>query len=117
MDAQLSEVADLKTAENGIGKGAAGPGRPKGLQNKSTSLVREAIANLLERNVGNMDLWLSQVAEKDPYKALDLIYKLSEFHVPKLARTELTGLDGGALEHRLEQIQRVIVDPKAESVS
>lgn len=76
-----------------------GKGRPKGAVNKSTSIVKEAIARLLERNVDNMDLWLEQVAKDDPYKALDLMNKLCEYHVPKLARTELTGADGGAVEH------------------
>ena len=88
---------DFKTPK--IGEGLAGPGRPKGMPNKSTSIVKEAIAKLLERNVGNMDLWLEKVAQDDPYKALDLMNKLCEYHVPKLARTELTGADGGAVEH------------------
>jgi len=82
-----------------IGEGLAGPGRPKGLPNRSTQIVREAIANLLERNAGNMDRWLNEVAQDDPYKALDLMNKLSEYHIPKLARTELTGLDGGPQQH------------------
>jgi hypothetical protein len=87
---------DFKTPE--IGKGLAGPGRPKGMPNKATSKVREAIAELLDRNAGNMDRWLNEVAEKDPYKALDLMQKLSEYHIPKLARTEVTGKDGEAQE-------------------
>lgn len=81
-----------------IGEGLAGPGRPKGVPNKSTSIVKEAIARLLERNVENMDEWLTQVAKDDPYKALDLMNKLCEYHVPKLARTEVTGKDGEAQE-------------------
>jgi len=82
-----------------IGKGLAGPGRPKGMPNKATGIVREAIANLLERNAPNMDRWLNEVADKDPHKALDIIQKLSEYHIPKLARTEVTGLDGAPQEH------------------
>ncbi len=75
-----------------------GKGRPKGAVNKSTAIVREAIANLLERNAPNMDKWLNEVAAEDPYKALDLMNKLSEYHIPKLARTEVTGKDGEAQE-------------------
>jgi hypothetical protein len=75
-----------------------GKGRPKGAVNKSTAIVREAIANLLERNAPNMDRWLNEVAAEDPYKALDLMNKLSEYHIPKLARTEVTGKDGEAQE-------------------
>jgi hypothetical protein len=82
-----------------IGEGLAGPGRPKGLPNRSTQIVREAIANLLERNAGNMDRWLNEVAQDDPYKALDLMNKLSEYHIPKLARTEISGVDGAPQQH------------------
>lgn len=78
-----------------------GKGRPKGAVNKSTAIVREAIANLLERNAPNMDKWLNEVAAEDPYKALDLMNKLSEYHIPKLARTEHTGADGGPQEHKI----------------
>jgi hypothetical protein len=92
----METTDDFKTVE--IGKGLAGPGRPKGMPNKATSKVREAIAELLERNAGNMDRWLNEVADKDPYKALDLMQKLSEYHIPKLARTEVTGKDGEAQE-------------------
>lgn len=77
----------------------AGMGRPAGVPNKSTSAVREAIANLLDRNSEKMDEWLQLVAYGDselgvkpqPDKALDIMQKLAEYHIPKLARTEVVG--------------------------
>jgi hypothetical protein len=88
-----------------IGEGAPGPGRPKGIPNKSTTIVREAIANLLERNSEKMDEWLQLVAYGDselgvkpqPDKALDIMQKMAEYHIPKLARTEITGKDDGPI--------------------
>ena len=82
-----------------IGEGAPGPGRPKGVPNKSTETVRKAIAMLLERNSEKMDEWLQLVAYGDselgvkpqPDKALDIMQKLAEYHIPKLARTEVVG--------------------------
>ena len=68
-------------------KGRTGP-------NKSTKLMKEAFAMLVEANLPNMDRWISQIASEDPAKAMDLIIKLSERFVPALARTEVTGADG-----------------------
>ena len=84
----------------------AGMGRPKGAVNKSTGMVREAIATLLERNAEKMDEWLQLVAYGDdslgikpaPDKALDIMQKMAEYHIPKLARTEVTGKDGDDLK-------------------
>lgn len=84
----------------------AGKGRPKGAVNKSTATVREAIATLLERNAEKMDEWLQMVAYGDdslgikpaPDKALDIMQKMAEYHIPKLARTEVTGKDGDDLK-------------------
>ena len=65
-------------------------GRPKGTPNKTTSKTREAFNMLVEDNLGNMSKWLAEVAAEDPKAALDVIAKLAEYIVPKLARTETT---------------------------
>jgi hypothetical protein len=95
--------------ENSAGKRLppnAGKGRRAGVPNKSTGMVREAIATLLERNADKMDEWLQLVAYGDtelnikpaPDKALDIMQKMAEYHIPKLARTEVTGKDGDDLK-------------------
>ncbi len=89
MEIQDSKI-EQESPENYPTLTNAGKGRPKGAVNKSTAVVREAIANLLERNAPNMDRWLNEVAQDDPYKALDLMNKLSEYHIPKLASHGVT---------------------------
>jgi hypothetical protein len=56
--------------------------------------VRNPRGRLVDSNISNMNKWLEEVAEDDPNKALDMMLKLSEYFIPKLARQELTGADG-----------------------
>jgi hypothetical protein len=55
-------------------KGVSGnpAGKPKGAANKTTNKIREAFQNLIEANLENMTIWLTQVAADDPKGALDL---------------------------------------------
>jgi hypothetical protein len=55
--------------------------------------VRAAIATFASANVGEMSTWLEQI--EDPAKKLDLFLRAIEYHVPKLARSEVSGPDGG----------------------
>ncbi len=79
-------------------------GRPKGSPNKATAAVREAIAVFAEGNAHKLQEWLDDIAmgvggnKPDPAKAADLYLRAIEYHIPKLARTEVTGQDGGALQ-------------------
>jgi hypothetical protein len=84
-----------------------GPGRPKGLPNKSTQTAREAIARFVDGNSDRLQGWLDQIAaEKGPEAAFDCFATLLEYHVPKLARTELTGQDGQPLVVEITQFAR-----------
>ena len=72
-------------------------GRGKGTPNKTAREIREAYQNLVEMNLDNMTSWLASVAAEDPEKAMDLMLKLSEYIIPKLARQEVVGSDGSDL--------------------
>ena len=88
-----------------------GPGRPAGSPNKATVDARKAIAQFVDGNAHRLTEWLEQVAagvkviEQDaegntiekyvvppnPAKAFDMFQSVVEYHIPKLARTEVSG--------------------------
>ncbi len=72
-------------------------GRSKGQTNKTTAEIRDAYQKLVEDNLTNMTKWLGEVAMENPERAMDLMLKLSEYMIPKLARQEVTGADGADL--------------------
>jgi len=69
-------------------------GRPKGVKNKITVKVSQAFEKLANENVDNMSEWLAEVAKDNPKQALEIMLKLSEYIIPKLARQEVTGANG-----------------------
>ena len=73
-------------------------GRGVGVPNKATAQAREAIARFVDGNAHRLQEWLDQIALESPEKAFTLFQSVIEYHVPKLARTELTGADGGAIK-------------------
>src|SRR6185437_15835855 len=87
--------ADRKLRRSAMAKGRkTGGGSRKGSPNKATADVRAAIAGLAERNASNLEKWLKRVARKEPGRAADIFLRAIEYHIPKLARTELTSKDG-----------------------
>ena len=74
-------------------------GRPAGTPNKATTQAREAIALFVDANAHRLTQWLDEVAhgipsqdvKPNPAKAFELFQSVVEYHIPKLARTELTG--------------------------
>ena len=82
-----------------MAKGRKTGGRAPGTPNRATTDVRAAIAAFASANVEQMGDWLNAI--EDPAKKLDLYLRAIEYHVPKLARQELTGAEGGPVEHRV----------------
>jgi len=57
---------------------------------------------LLHDNLDNLSEWLERVAEDNPERAIEIILKMSEYVLPKLARKEVTGADGSDLFSNLK---------------
>ena len=90
------------TASNKFAKGntaSRGKGRPKGSKDKSTMKAREMIAGFIDGNADRLNGWLDEVYDRDgPRAAFQCFSDLIEYHVPKLARNEVTGPDEGPVE-------------------
>lgn len=95
----------------GSNRGNAGKGRKPGVPNHTTRDVRKAIAHLAERNVGRVQGWLDEVAKDEPARALEIFSRLLEYHIPRLARAEVTGKDSAPLNFL------VLVPPKTTDAS
>jgi len=98
-----------------------GSGRPVGSLNKVTLTAKMAIAEFVEGNAHRLTGWLDAVAEgtpmldidgkqvydhegnkvyvtrPNPERAFNLFQSVVEYHVPKLARSEISGPGGSAI--------------------
>jgi hypothetical protein len=82
-----------------MAKGKKTGGRQAGTPNRATQAAREAIAAFVDGNADRLQGWLDQIAEeKGPQAAFDCFSTLLEYHVPKLARQEITGQDNGPVK-------------------
>lgn len=72
----------------GIGKGTPGPGRPKGMPNKQTALIKDMVCQALAKAGGVA--YLARVAKTHPAAFLALVGKT----IP----VQVTGDGGGPVE-------------------
>ena len=95
------------------------PGSRKGIPNKATANAREAIARFVDGNAERLQGWLDQIAETDgPKAAWQCFMDTLEFHVPKLARTEITGPNGGPQQimFTVSQLRRMADEQEIKEV-
>lgn len=86
---------EKQTNENGIGKGTPGPGRPAGVPNKTTALLKDAIVMAAEQvgqdGAGKEGLigYCKFLATNEPKAFASLM--------GRVLPTQVTGADGGAI--------------------
>ncbi len=76
----------------------AGPGRPKGMENKLTTEAREMFIQTLEGQVPNIQKAFTDVLAKSPEKYLDLFAKYAQYFVPKKTETDLKVSEGQSID-------------------
>lgn len=72
-------MAVKETAKNKIGQGKPGPGRPKGVRNKTTTAIKEMIVQALDKK-GGVDYLVKQ-ADENPTAFLTLVGKVLPMQV------------------------------------
>jgi len=91
----LANAGSFKKGEKKPNQGKRGP-------SKTTLIAREAIARFVDGNADRLQEWLEEIAaEKGAEAAFKCFMDVVEYHVPKLARTEVTGKDGEAVDLNL----------------
>ena len=93
-------------------------GRKKGIPNKATIEFKEAVNNLISFATPKMVNWLESVAEDDPAKALDHVYKFAQFGYPLLSRADTNTTISGAINANVTgAIEIVHVKPSGGDTS
>ena len=88
-------------------KRAAGTGRLMQIRE-----VREVIKRLAEDNAEQFGVWLQQVGEVDPKGAAQLYLSMIEYHIPKLARSEVNAsVNHQGLAGILASVNAVTIHP------
>jgi hypothetical protein len=97
MGAEMSDSKQQGNAERPRPPNA-GKGRPRGTPNKATKDVRECVAMICKTLMPEAMEWIRKGAKRNPLGAAKVLADLSEYHIPKLSRTELTGQGGGPVQ-------------------
>ena len=77
-----------------------GRGRPKGALNRSTEEMKLTIARATNNVLSTINTDLEEIKKKNPEKAMELAFKLLEYVMPKLSRTEMSG----EINQKIQQI-------------
>lgn len=82
-------------------------GRKRGVPNKVTRDVREALALLAERNIARFEDWLTQI--QNPAKRCEVFLRAIEYHLPK-QRQHAVSVDAPPMEIKtqIERARRVV---------
>ena len=83
------------------------PGRPKGVPNKTTQIVKELFAEILEGEQENFKIALETLRLTNPKEYVQVMVKLSQRFLPEMTATALMNADGS----NLEPVQILIPQP------
>jgi len=83
-------------------------GRPPGIPNKTTTMVRELFASILEAEQENFREALETLRTTNPKEYVMVVTKLSQRFLPEMTATALSNADGS----NIEPVQIILPPPK-----
>ena len=90
-----------------VGNTHGSNGRPAGVANKTTTMVRNLFAQILESEQENFKAALEELRVTSPKDYIQVMTKLSQKFLPDLTQTALTNADGS----NIEPIQIILPPP------
>lgn len=88
-------------------------GRPKGSPNRTTQIVRDLFATILEEEQENFRAALEHLRVNNPRDYVQVMTKLSQRFLPEMTTTALVGLDG----ETINPVQIILPSPNDSSRS
>lgn len=87
----------------------AAKGRPKGVPNKVTTMLRETVNQIVSGQLDYVEEALDKVREKDPAKYLSLTTRLLELVMPKMQEVALTNTPTIDIEATISEMKAKLV--------
>lgn len=102
--AEIGKTNGQETEKRRVGDGTPGPGRPKGVPNKNTTLLKDAILAAATKAGGKDGLvgYLFEQAQSNPNAFMPLLGKVLPM--------QITGEDGGPVQ--ITKIELTAVSPE-----
>ena len=69
-------------------------GRPKGTKNQFTLELKNAFKMVLTNKMPELEQWIDRIALEDPARATEIVIKLTERFLPRIAQTQVTNDKG-----------------------
>jgi len=85
-------------------------GRPKGNANRTTIIIRELFASILEEEQDNFREALETLRTTNPKEYVQVMTKLSQRFLPEMTATALSNADGS----NIEPVQIILPPPKPQ---
>jgi hypothetical protein len=85
-------------------------GRPKGNANRTTIIIRELFASILEEEQDNFREALETLRTTNPKEYVTVMTKLSQRFLPEMTATALSNADGS----NIEPVQIILPPPKPQ---